>query len=132
MTNTATSGKKRNRYFQVNCLNRRGYAIGRIFFKADNIAQVRHYLDTVKPIYQNHVKDLFNYGVLSGSPAEDMAVTFKVFCVCHLYAKYVANGGYDLQRERTSAERRHIVREIETYLFNNTTPLPQYYINNAS
>lgn len=127
MTNTATSGKKKNRYFQVDCLNRQGYAVGRVFFKADNIAQVRHYLDRTTPIYQAHHRDLYRYGHIKGSPVDGIAVKFHTTCVCHLYAKACANGGYDLTKERTSAERRHMLGDIVAYLFHNTTPLPQFY-----
>lgn len=127
MTNTATSGKKRNRYFQVDCLTSRGYTLGRIFTKADNIAQVRAELAKATPIYQNHVTELYRYGHLSGNPRDGIATAFKVTCVCHLYAKACACGGYDLTKERTKAERRSISHELASLLSVNTTPLPQYY-----
>lgn len=132
MANLSKSGKPINRYYQVDCLNLRGYNLGRIFIKADNVAQIRKYLPTAVDIYQKKHKGQYLYGRIKGNMYDGIAAKFKISCVCHLYAKACACGGYDLASKRTRSELRNITDDLARLLYYNILPLPQYYINSAS
>lgn len=132
MANLSKSGKPINRYYQIDCLNLRGYNLGRIFIKADNVAQIRKYLPTAVDIYQEKHKGQYLYGRIKGNMYDGIAAKFKISCVCHLYAKACACGGYDLASKRTRSELRNITDDLARLLYYNIMPLPQYYIDNAS
>ena len=103
------NGKAVNRYYQIDGLTARGTIIATIFVKADNIAQVRNYLDSANFTVTHWVKDCIEHGVFTGKLYENVASRFKVSPVCWRYAFACANGGLDISDNRPpQSGARHI------------------------
>lgn len=118
----SNSKKRVNRYYQVECISPRGRVLGTVFFKADNKAQIMAQIENSQNQYRQYVENIYNQGGLSGKLYDNIATRFKVWAVCHYYAKAVAAGGFNLQRDFTKAEKRWLNSDVANYLCFNTLP----------
>ena len=126
------NGKAVNRYYQIDGLTARGTIIATIFVKADNIAQVRNYLESANFTVTHWVKDCIEHGVFTGKLYENVAARFKVSPVCWRYAFACANGGLDISDNRPRSQVRDTSRALADYLYHNLDIYRAYWRNEVA